>query len=207
MLHVGLTGNIASGKSAAALFFAEMGAHVIDADQVAHDLQRPGTPTFHRIVSAFGPEILTPNGEIDRKKLGRLVFADTERRLQLNALIHPGVGAAILQRIFELEQSSSSGIVLVDAALMVETGGYKMYHRLIVVTCAPSLQISRLMSRDGLTELEARARMDSQMPIEEKLKLADYVIDTSGTMKQTHDQVEKVYRDLLVQEIRLRESI
>jgi dephospho-CoA kinase len=205
MLHVGLTGNIASGKSSAALFFAELGAHTIDADRVAHALYKTGTHTYDRIIAAFGDKILGSNGEIDRKKLGQIVFSETDKRLKLNALIHPEVGAAILRQMFELEQSSSSGIIIVDAALMIETGGYRMYDRLIVVTCAPSLQISRLMSRDGLTESDARARIVSQMPIEEKLKLADYTIDTSGTLKQTYDQVEEIYRDLVFQELRVKE--
>jgi dephospho-CoA kinase len=207
MLHVGLTGNIASGKSAAASFFAELGAHVIDADRVVHELYKAGTPTYGRIVAVFGKQILDANEEIDRKKLGQIVFSDTDKRLQLNSLIHPEVGAAILRRIFELEGASPRGIVIVDAALMVETGGYRMYHCLIVVACAPSLQISRLMSRDGLTESDARARIDSQMPIEEKLKLADYILDASGTLKQTRNQVEEIYRDLLIQEVRLKENL
>ena len=205
MLHVGLTGNIASGKSSAALFFAELGAHTIDADRVAHELYKTGTPGYDRIIAAFGEQILGPNGEIDRNKLGRIVFSDTDKRLQLNALMHPAVGAAILRQIFELEQSSSRGIIIVDAALMIETGGYRMYHRLIVVTCAPSLQIARLIKRDGLTESDARARIASQMPIEEKLKLADYIIDTSGTLKQTRDQVEKIHRDLVFREVCMKD--
>ena len=205
MLHVGLTGNIASGKSRAALIFTELGAHTIDADLVVHELLASGTKTYSKIVEAFGEQILDEAREIDRKKLGQIIFFDPEKRLVLNQLTHRDVGVEILRRIFELEQACSSGIIIVDAALMVETGGYKMYDRLIVVTCDPALQISRLMSRDRLSEIEARARMNSQMPIEEKLKLADYTIDTSGTLKQTRDQVEAIYRDLLIQELRLKE--
>jgi dephospho-CoA kinase len=205
MLHVGLTGNIASGKSYTARLFAEMGAHIIDADRVAHGLLSRGTKTCQKIVEAFGEQILAPDGEIDRKKLGRIIFSSPEKREQLNQLTHHDVGTEILRQIFELEQVSSQGIVIVDAALIVETGGYKMYDRLVVVTCDFLLQIARLMSRDQLSETEAKARMSSQMPIEEKLKLADYTIDTSGTLKQTRDQVEAIYRDLLIQEMRLRE--
>lgn len=205
MLHVGLTGNIASGKSQAAWLFAELGAHVIDADVIVHELLEPGTTTYTRIVDAFGAEVLTEAGKIDRKKLGRIIFGDPDKRLRLNSLTHRDVGAEILKRIFRLEQSCPGGVVIVDGALIVETGGYKMYDRLIVVTCDPSLQISRLMSRDGLTQQEAKARMDSQMPVEEKLKLADYTIDTSSTLKQTQDQVEAIYRDLLVQDLRLKQ--
>jgi dephospho-CoA kinase len=206
MLHAGLTGNIASGKSCAAAVFAGLGAHVIDADRVAHELLALGTETYDRIVHAFGDGILKPDREIDRKRLAQIVFFDSGKRLLLNRLVHPEIGSEIRRRIIELEQSSSKGIVIVDAALMVESGGYKMYHRLIVVTCDPALQISRLRNRDGLTEKEARARIESQMPVDEKLKLADYVIETSGTMDQTRDQVEAVYRDLLAQEVRMTES-
>jgi dephospho-CoA kinase len=205
MLHVGLTGNIASGKSYTAMLFAEMGAHIIDADRVAHGLLSSGTTTYKKIVETFGKQILTPGGEIDRKRLGRIIFSDPEKRVLLNQLTHHDVGVEILRQIFKLEQAFSRGIVIVDAALIVETGGHKMYDRLIVVTCDPSLQIARLMSRDQLGEAEAKARMRSQMPIEEKLKLADYTIDTSGTLKQTRDQVEAIYRDLLTQEIRHKE--
>ncbi len=206
MLHVGLTGNIASGKSYASKVFAELGAHLIDADHVVHELLASGTKTYDKIINAFGERILTENREIDRKKLAQIVFFNSDQRFLLNKLIHPEVGAEITRRICELEQSFSSGIIIVDAALMVETGSHKIYHRLIVVACDRELQVSRLMSRDGLTEKEARARIESQMPIEEKRKLADYVIDTSGTLKQTRDQAEAIYRDLLGQEISMKGS-
>jgi dephospho-CoA kinase len=200
MLHVGLTGNIASGKSHCASLFAGLGAHVIDADTVVHELLSYGTSTHDKVLNAFGERILGSNGEIDRKRLAQIVFSNAEKRLLLNNLTHPEIGAEIQRRILELEGASSRGIVMVDAALMVETGGYRVYHRLVVVTCNPSLQISRLMNRDGLTETEAKARISSQMPVEEKLRLADYIIDTSGTLKQTRDRVEAVYRDLLIRE-------
>ena len=200
MLHVGLTGNIASGKSAAALLFAELGAHVIDADRVVHLLLKSGTPVYRKIVDAFGERILSSAGEIDRRILGRMVFSDADKRLLLNSLTHPAVATEILRQIGELEQSASSGIIIVDAALMIETGGYKMYHRIIVVTCDPALQVSRLIERNGLTEEEAGARIAAQMSMEEKLKLANYTIDTSGTLEHTREQVEAIYRDLLIQE-------
>jgi len=202
MLHVGLTGNIASGKSSAASFFAELGAHVIDADRVVHSLLKAGTPVYRKIVDAFGERILSSTGEIDRRTLGRMVFSDADKRLLLNSLTHPAVETEILRRIGELEQSASRGIIIVDAALMIETGGYKMYHRIIVVTCDPALQVSRLITRDGLTEAEAGARIASQMPMEEKLKLANYTIDTSRTLEHTRGQVEAIYRDLLIQEFK-----
>lgn len=205
MLHVGLTGNIASGKSYAALLFAELGAHIIDADAVVHELLASQTRTYEKIVKAFGKQILRLDGSIDRRKLGQVVFFDVEKRQLLNSITHPDVAGEILRRIFDLEQLSQSGIVIVDAALIVETGSYKMYDRLIVVTCEPVLQISRLTTRDHLTVEEARARMESQLAIEEKLKLAHYTIDTSGTLKQTQEQVEVIYRDLLIQELRKKQ--
>ncbi len=205
MLHVGLTGNIASGKSCTSQVFAELGAHLIDADLIVHELLSCGTGTYQRIVEVFGDQILEPDREINRKKLGQIVFFNEEKRKILNQLTHQDVGAEIRRRISELEQTFPRGIIIVDAALMVETGSYKMYDRLIVVTCGRSLQISRLMNRDRLTEEEALARMNSQLPIEEKLRLADYTIDTSGTLKQTREQIQAIYRDLLIQEIRLKE--
>jgi dephospho-CoA kinase len=205
MLHVGLTGNIASGKSHAAQLFAELGAHIIDVDVVVHELLASNTKTHEKIVNAFGEQILRPDRSIDRRELGKIVFSDTNKRSLLNNLTHPDVAAEILRRIFALEQVYRTGIVIVDAALIIETGGHKMYDRLIVVTCDPLLQISRLTTRDHLTAEEARARMESQMAIEEKLKLADFTIDTSGTLKQTQEQVEAIYRDLLAQELRKKQ--
>lgn len=201
MLCVGLTGNIASGKSCAASLFAELGAHIIDADAVVHELLNPSTETHQKIVRAFGEAILRPDRSVDRRLLGRIVFSDEEKRRTLNAIVHPDVEAEILRRISELERICRNGIVIVDAALILETGGRKMYDRLIVTTCDPSLQILRLTTRDGLTIEEARARMEAQMAVEEKLKFADYTIDTSGTFRQTRDQVEAIYRNLLIQEL------
>ena len=201
MLHVGLTGNIASGKSYASMKFAELGAHVIDADRIVHELLADGTKTHRKVIEAFGDDILRGDGSVDRKLLGRIIFCDPEKRLLLNRLTHPAIGKEIRRRITAIEKTSAGGIIIVEAALMVETGSYHNYHRLIVVSCDPASQVSRLMDRDNLTSEEAKDRISSQMPIEEKLKLADYTIDTSGTLRQTHMQVESIYRDLLIQEM------
>jgi dephospho-CoA kinase len=205
MLHVGLTGNIATGKSHVAAIFAELGAHIVDADVISHELLAPDTPTCHRIVEAFGRGILTPEGFIDRRALGKVVFEDPDKRALLNSIVHPEVRNEVLRRIVELEKGSEPGIVMVDAALMVESGFYKAQDFLIVVKCHPSMQLSRVIARDGLSEEEARARIAAQMPIEEKAKLADYTIETSGTFRHTRDQVEEIYRSLLLEEIRLRD--
>jgi dephospho-CoA kinase len=196
MLRVGLTGSIATGKSHASRVFAELGAHVIDADRIAHDLMSPGRETYQKVVQAFGNDILSPDGTIDRKKLGRIVFNNSEKRLLLNSLVHPDVRSEVLRRIVELERVTPAGIVIVDAALMIESGSYKAYQRVIVVYCDPAQQLARIMERDGLTIEEARARVAAQMPMEEKLKYADYKIDTSGTFQQTRERIEQVYRDL-----------
>jgi dephospho-CoA kinase len=196
MMHVGLTGNIATGKSYASAHFKELGAQVIDADRVVHDLLECGTPTYGRIVECFGEGILREDKSIERALLAKIVFFDEAKRRLLNGITHPAVRQELHRRIDSMDQAGREGILIVDAALMVETGGYREYERLIVVACDRSLQLARLMKRDGLTEDEALARMASQMPIEEKIKLANYVIDTSGTLNQTDDQVEAIYREL-----------
>jgi dephospho-CoA kinase len=197
MMHIGLTGNIATGKSYAAAHFEKLGAQIIDADRVVHELLECGTPTYGKIVKSFGDGILREDKSIERSLLAKIVFFDEAKRRLLNGITHPAVKAEIHRRIAFLDQTISKGILIVDAALMVETGGYREYDRLIVVACNRSLQLARLMSRDGLTEKDALARMSSQMPIEEKIKLAHYVIDTSGDLSQTENQVEDVYRKLL----------
>src|SRR5262245_22497417 len=143
MLRVGLTGNIASGKSHATQVFSELGAHIIDADVIAHQLLAPGTPTYQRVVQAFGSQIVNPDGTIHRRKLGEIGFQDEARRQELNGLMHPEVRAEVRRRIEELEQSDPNGVVIVDAALMVESGFYRTFDRLIVVHCPPSMQLSR----------------------------------------------------------------
>jgi dephospho-CoA kinase len=203
MLHVGLTGNIASGKSHAALLFAELGAHIIDADRIAHDLLVQGSRIHEKVVATFGNRILAPDGSIDRRKLGEIVFRDSAKRILLNSIVHPDVREEIVRRMREYERNSPHGIVIVDAALLIESGSHKRYDRLIVVTCDPNLQLSRIINRDGLTLEQAKARMAAQMPVEEKLRLADYTIDTSGTLNETREQVEAIYRDLVLQELRL----
>jgi dephospho-CoA kinase len=198
MLQVGLTGSIASGKSHASSVFAELGAQVIDADVIAHELCVPGTPIYARVVEAFGNAVLASDGTIDRKILGEVIFHNAEKRHLLNSLVHPGVRAEVMRRIFGLEEQGFQGIVIVDAALIVESGFYKMQDRLIVVTCDPDLQLTRVMNRCGISVEEARVRIAAQLPAEEKIKLADYTIDTSGTYSHTREQIERIYRELIL---------
>ncbi len=204
MLHVGLTGNIASGKSHAAQVFTELGAHILDADVIARELVEPGTETYREVVRMFGPEVVRDGGAIDRRLLGQIIFNDPSKRAMLNSVVHPGVRTEIVKRIAALERKGEGGIIVIDAALMVETGSYRAYDRLVVVRCNAAQQLLRLMKRDNLSETEARARMAAQMPADEKARVADYVIDTSGSFEETRAQVESVYRALVVEEARLR---
>jgi dephospho-CoA kinase len=201
MLHAGLTGNIASGKSHAVSVFAELGAHIVDADVIARRLLNTETDTKLKVVNAFGPEILNAEGQINRKSLANIIFHDSAKRQLLNSLVHPDVRTVVLGQIVELEKQGTPGIIIVDAALLVESGFYRMYDKLIVVACDPAVQLARLISRDGISVEEARARIAAQLPAAEKVKLADYVIETSGTFKQTRGQIEEVYRKLVLDEI------
>jgi len=194
MLRIGLTGNIAVGKSCAAARFAELGAAVIDADRVSRELMNPGAPVYCRVSEEFGSKILRDDGTIDRRRLGDIVFASEEKRHLLESIAHPAIHDAISRIIAEKEKISN--IILVEAALMIETGGYKEYDRLIVVSCSRITQLARLMARDQLTESEAEARIAAQMSTDEKLRFADYVIDTSASLEYTLEQVDAVYQKL-----------
>lgn len=200
MLRVGLTGNIACGKSFVAKVFSELGAQTIDADLVAHLVMEPGRPAYRNLVLAFGSEILGPDGFINRRRLAQIVFSDECRRLELNAIVHPAVREEVERRIVALESGEGRGIVVVDAALMIESGSYRLYRRIVVVRCDRALQVSRLKARNGLSEEEARARILSQMPTDEKARYADFVIDNSGSFSDTRRQVEFVYARLLEEE-------
>ena len=195
MLHVGLTGNIAVGKSCAAARFAELGAAVIDADRVSRELMETGAAVYFRVVETFGPEILRGDGTIDRRKLGSIVFASEEKRRLLESIVHPAIRDAIARKIDE--KKNIADILIVDAALMIETGWHKEYDRLIVVTCPPDVQLARLMTRDGLTENEAKARIAAQMPTAEKIRFADYVIDAGDSIESTLTQTDAIYRKLM----------
>ena len=206
MLRVGLTGNIASGKTNARKVFAELGAHTIDADEIAHGLLVPTAEVGRCVISEFGEAILDPDGDISRKKLGAIVFSDPGKRELLNALVHPAVRAEVWRRIGLLEGSGAAGIIIIDSALMIETGSYRSYDRVVLVYCDPALQLDRLIRRDGFSLEEARSRIASQMSVKEKFKAAHYRIDTSGTLGQTQLQIEAVYRDLVLFALSRRES-
>ena len=196
MLKVGLTGSIAVGKSFVCSVFGELGCHVLDADQTARDVVRPGTEGLERILEEFGQDVLTPLGDLDRKKLGTIVFSDEKKRELLNGIVHPLVIKAQDQWMHECEAIDPYGIVVVDAALMIESGGYGRFDKLIVVWCEAAIQLQRLMLRDNLTREDAQKRIDSQMPQEEKKGYADHLIDTSHGFEDTRLQTVEVYGQL-----------
>jgi dephospho-CoA kinase len=196
MLKVGLTGSIAVGKSHVLGILAELGCHVIDADQIAREVVSADTEGLNAVVAAFGAEVLRDDGTLDRQRLGAIVFADEEKRKRLNSILHPLIISAQDERIRELESKDPNGIVIIDAALMIESGGYRRLDKLIVVHCRPEIQLERLMKRDDLSRDAAEERIRAQMPQEEKKKYADFLIDTSGDYQATREQVETVFQKL-----------
>jgi dephospho-CoA kinase len=193
MLRVGLTGGISTGKTTVGLMFVELGCHLIDSDRITHQLLEPGQAVHAAVVREFGQRILAPDGTIDRRILGDIVFKeDPQARAKLNALVHPAVTQRQQEWLKEMETKDPAGVAIVDAALMIEVGTYKNYDKIIVVTCSPEIQKQRLLQRSGLTEDQVDARIRSQMPMEEKVKVADFVIDNSGDRPATRRQVEDI---------------
>jgi dephospho-CoA kinase len=192
MKVLGLTGGIGSGKTVVGEMFARLGAEVIDADQLARDVVEPGQPALDEIVKRFGPEILLPDGRLDRRKLGRIVFADAAARAALNAITHPRIrermDAAVTAR------REREGVLILDIPLLYETARTTPVEKVIVAWVDPATQIRRLLDRGGLTPEEARQRIAAQIPLDEKRALADHVIDNSGSLDATRRQVEALYR-------------
>jgi len=196
MLKVGLTGSIAVGKSFVLGALKELGCHVLDADEVAREVVKPGTAGLRAVVEAFGDEILRADGTLDRSKLGSIVFTDENKRRQINSILHPFIITAQDEELRRLEREDPQGIAVVDAALMIESGAYKRFDKLIVVHCDPEIQLQRLMKRDKLSREDAERRINSQMPQEEKKRYADFLIDTSGPFESTRQQVELAFHEL-----------
>ncbi len=192
---IGLTGGIASGKSTVARMLAELGAPVVDADALARRVVEPGQPAWEDVVAEFGREVLLPDGAVDRKKLGDIVFADDAKRRRLNAITHPRIAAASRAEV-AAHVGAGAQVVIYEAALLVENGIHRTLDGVIVVSCSPAEQLRRLMARDGLDEAAARARIAAQLPLEEKLKAATFVVDTSGAYEDTRRQVEHLWRTL-----------
>ena len=174
----------------------ELGAFTLDADLTAREVVAPATKGLQMIVENFGAEILQSNGELDRAKLGAIVFADEAKRQLLNSIVHPMVIENQNDWLAEREGENPNGIAVVDAALMIESGSYERFHKLIVVFCQPAIQLERLMSRNNLSKTEAIKRINSQMPQDEKKKYADFLIDTSKGFEDTRRQTTEIYAQL-----------
>ena len=197
MLRVGLTGSIGVGKSFVTSVFEELGCHVLDADQTAREVVMPGMPGLRAVADAFGEEILNTDGTLDRKRLGARIFTDQAERERLNHILHPFIIARQDEIMRGWEAEDPDGIGIIDAALMIESGGYKRFDKLIVVHCRPEVQLERLMLRDNLSRDEALRRINSQMPQQEKQKFADYLIDTSDGFESTRTQIIDVHQKLI----------
>jgi dephospho-CoA kinase len=196
MLKIGLTGSIAVGKSFVLSVLADLGCVTFDADRIAHAVMEPGREAHRDIVREFGEGIVAADGSIDREKLGRIVFGHHASRARLNEIVHPRVIEEQNLLLAEAEARDPNGIAVVDAALMIESGSYKRFDKLIVVYCDRTTQIERLMQRNNITRENAERRVAAQMSSEEKLRYADYKINTAGTFEETRQQVIEVFEDL-----------
>ncbi len=195
MRVLGLTGGICSGKSTVSRIFREEGIPVVDADRIAREVVLPGTPAHAEIVRRFGGEILMPDGRIDRAKLGTVVFADPAKRALLESITHPAIAAGLAERLRDLE-AAGHPIAVVEAALIHEAGRRGTFEAVVAVTCPPELQEQRLMARDGIGREEARRRVASQLSSADKASRSDRVIDNSGTIERTREQVLSLIRSL-----------
>jgi len=197
MLLIGLTGGIASGKTVVSKMFVKLGAHLIDADVIARNIVKPFTPAWKEIVSAFGRSILYEKKEINREVLGGIIFNNLEKRRQLEAITHPRIIDEENQQVIALREKYNSGIIIIDAALLIEAGRYDRMDKLVVVYTDRKTQLKRLMARDNLNKAEAQKRLDSQMSLDEKVKLADFVIDNSKSLGEVENQVADIYSSLM----------
>jgi dephospho-CoA kinase len=195
ILTVGLTGGIASGKSTVAGFLRDHGALVLDADRIARDVVAPHGPAHAEVVARFGRDVLDAGGGIDRARLGAIVFADVAARRDLEAIVHPRVREEIRRRL--AGGDAPHGIAVIEAALLVETGGHREYHRLVVVRAERATQLRRLQQRDRYAPDEATRRVDAQAPLADKLAVADYVIDGDVDLDRTRQETAAVWRHLL----------
>jgi dephospho-CoA kinase len=191
-LLIGLTGNVGTGKSTVAAMLAALGATTIDADEVAHEVMRAGSPVHAQIAAAFGPGVLTPDGEVDRRRLGAIVFDDPAGLARLETLVHPAVIVEVGRRAF----ASNASVVVVEAIKLIEAGMADGCDSVWVTTCKPRQQVCRLMGGRGMSRAEAQQRVRAQPPQENKIARADVVIDTSGTLAQTRAQVRAAWERL-----------
>lgn len=196
MQVIGLTGGIATGKSTVSEILENAGAVIIDADRIARQVVKKNLPAYHKIVDTFGQSVLLPDGEINRTKLGHLIFNDPRKKRLLNSMVHPQVRKETNRRLKSIEKSHLDALVILDIPLLFEAGMRKDLSEVIVVYAPEHIQIKRLMRRDRISQEDALARIRSQMPIEEKKSLATMVIDNSGTIEQTRRQTLEIFQRL-----------
>ncbi len=196
MLRVGLTGGLATGKSHVGAFLERMGCHLLKADELGHRAIQQGGGAFNEVVRAFGREILDKSGVIDRRRLGAVVFKDPEKLALLNSLVHPVVIRAEESWYAGVSQRDPGGIGVVEAAILIETGSYARFDKIILTVCEREQQIARAMKRDRLSRKEVEIRLSRQLPLEEKRKFADFVVDTSGDKTATLIAARRVYEEL-----------
>ncbi|MDE0331834.1 MAG: dephospho-CoA kinase [Nitrospinae bacterium] len=194
MLKVGLTGGIASGKTTVSGMFRELGFPIIDADLIAREVVAPGSRALQAIVDAFSEEILTDDKSLNRARLGEIVFSDPARKKVLENILHPAIIAEQDRRLRDLEREGRTPVAIVDAAVMIESGSWRRFDSIVVVDCDESQQISRLRQRNAMNEEEAIRRINAQMPLSEKVKYADHVIDNRGSIDDTRKQVEELMK-------------
>ena len=206
MVKVGLTGGIASGKSVVGNMFVALGAHLIEADRIAHSLMQPGESVYNEVVRHFGPEILNPDGSVNRAKLAELAFAEgaegkrSSRVEELNRIVHPAVIHSQEEWMHAVSLQDPTGVAIVEAALLIEAGAAKRFDRLVVVTCTDEQRVARFAARQKMdleaARKEVQRRMSAQLPEQEKIKAADYVIENSGPLEETRKKVGEVWRSL-----------
>jgi dephospho-CoA kinase len=196
MLPYGLTGGVASGKSTVALMFEQLGARVIDADRLGHELLRAPLPAYQAIRQSFGQEILDGSGEIDRSRLSAVVFGDPQKLRDLNAILHPRILERVEELAAQFRAQEPHAVIIADAALIYEAGIAHRFTKILVAWCRPEQQIERLMAKAGISREEAERRINTQMPAEEKRRRADYAIDCSGNLESTRARVHTVYSEL-----------
>lgn len=196
MLRVGLTGGYGTGKTFVGEALAALGCHLICADELGHKVLAPDGEAYALVVEEFGPAVLQPDGAIDRRRLAAIVFHDPERLDRLNQLVHPAVLRHVDEQSLRIQTGHPDGIVVVEAAILIESGTHRRFDRIILAVCDTQQQVERAMRRDGLTRGEVLARLQRQMPLEEKRKYAHYVIDTSGSKEETLRQVHRTYAAL-----------
>jgi dephospho-CoA kinase len=196
MVLVGLTGGIATGKSTVSRLFVDCGARLIDADVLAREVVTPRQPALRKIAETFGREMLRPDGTLDRDRLGKVVFGDPKELEKLNVIVHPYVAVAQEQRSREITGKDPHAVIVYDAALLIEAGAHTRMDKVIVVTADEQTQLARLKARDHLSTEEAKRRIAAQMPLAEKAKVADYVIDGTLPLEQLRKEIQRIYDEL-----------